>query len=179
MTLTNPIKLHKFTTRYCDLQDRLCLDGESESGDTVSLWFTHRLMKNLLTTLIKYITPASDDKNNSATLAQWELAHARAVQQLETPVEVPTDHAENNTSNPPTGWLISSIDINSSPHQVILTYNTINTKVAFIELSADHLRQWVSIIYTVWQSTGWSLEVFPVWMKSTETPALATNVVLH
>ena len=170
------MKLHKFTTRYCQYQDRLCIDGQAASGDILSLWLTHRLMRNLLPELIKLITPVTEGASHSDTLAQWELAHAQANQKVDTPVEVPS-HTE--TESPSTNSLISSVNMSSTAQQVLMTFSTTQSQVATIEFSPDHIRQWVSILYRTWRSTGWTTEVFPTWMQETESPALSANIVMH
>ena len=175
------MKLQKLTTHYCQLQDRLCIDGQTLTGEVVSLWLTCRLMRHLLPTLIHLITPTPDVEGNVTTMAQWALTSALAQKKQEQAVKRPEKPVASDTYTAPSNdYLVITIEITSVPFLAVLVFSTAtNKQVASIELARDHLRQWVAIVYGLWLNTGWPADKWPAWIKNTEAAVTSGNVVLH
>lgn len=173
------MEFEKFTTRYDEYQDRICVDGQTAAGQVTTLWLTYRLLRRLLPVLLEIITPAPGADPNAATLAAWELNTARARQKpqkavVRPPARIPAVAGKPTalSTQQPSGWLVQSIDLKSLPTRTLLVFRTaVSEEEATFAFGADHLRQWLAIVYGQWQVAGWSLEVWPAWVKGVvETP---------
>ena len=175
------MELKKFTTKYNPHQDRLCIDGQSARGEVVSLWLTYRLMRHLIPLLINLVTPAADAQDKASTLAEWAMSSAKAQQKPEAAVtRLVVPNGPRADAPTPVSWLVSSVELKSSPKRAILVFSLLaNKPVATIELSPEHLRQWLSIVYRLWVGAGWPTNEWPAWVKETEKPATPQGAVLH
>lgn len=175
------MELQKFTTYYGKHQDRLCIDGQSTGGDIVSLWLTYRLLRQLVPALLKLVTPAADNHDKAATLAKWALDNARTQQKPAKAVTPTLEPGPTGAATPSSAcWLISAIGLKSSPHCAILVFRISADKtVATITFKPEHLRQWLSIVYRLWNAAGWPTNEWPSWVKDTENPAAPESLVRH
>ena len=177
------MELSKVTTRYSAHQDRLCIDGQSADGQVVSLWLTCRLMRHLIPLLIKLITPAADAADKATTLAEWALTSAKAQQKPQPPVTrraVPRAGSPATQTPPAANWLVSTIELKSSPKQAVLVFRlSANQDVATIAFPPVHLRQWLSIVYRHWCGAGWPINEWPSWIREAESPSAPEGAVLH
>ena len=163
------MKIERFTTRYHPLQDRFCLDCASLDNEGISLWLTHRLLKHLLPALLQLITPVAETRDKAVVLAQWAFTTARDQQP-----QARSDLGPSTAALPPVAvaprpatWLVSSIDLQTAPHQVTLRFNstTVGT-VATLSLSPERLRQWLGILYRLWTGAGWTESLWPHWLEA-------------
>jgi len=58
--------LHRLTTRYVSLEDRICLTGETDSDETVRLWLTRRLLDGLLPAVFRWLDKLGSDREQHA-----------------------------------------------------------------------------------------------------------------
>lgn len=174
------MQLEVITTSYDAHQDRLCLDGQSAAGDVVGLWLTYRLLRKLLPMLLRLITPAAETRDQRNILAQWSLAAAQTPPEMEKQV---TPLARKSAdSHPPlhSRWLISSINLQSSPNRATLVLQiSPNKPVATISFGGEHLRQWMAIVYRLWKRAGWPEDQWPVWVRQAQSEATPRPVVMH
>ncbi len=174
------MELQTFTTRYNAHQDRLCIDGQTFGGEVISLWLTYRLLRNLLPALLQLVTPAADTKDKSNILAEWALTTAQAQQRPEKAVRKPIQDRPRPNTPPPASWLISSIELKSSPQRALLVFCISEHKsVAVVSLKPEHLRQWLGIVYRMWKRAGWPENEWPSWMRGTETSSTPDNLIVH
>jgi len=175
------LELQTFTTLYNVHQDRLCIDGQTCSGEVVSLWFTYRLLRKLLPSLLQLITPVAETEDKSNILAEWALTTAQAHHKPEMAVRIPPAQNTQRTNAPlPASWLIRSIELKSSPKRALLVFCISDHKaVANVSLNPEHLRLWLGIVYRLWKRAGWSENEWPNWMSAAEMSSTSTNVVLQ
>jgi hypothetical protein len=175
------MELQKFTTRYNPYQDRLCIDGQSAAGTVVRLWLTYRLSRQLVPLLARLITPVADGEQMAATLAEWALSNACLQQRPEAAVRRPSVTGwPGPNAEPPAGWLVSAIELKSSPKRAVLAFRSAEDKVvASVALQPDHLRQWLSIVYRLWRNAGWPSKEWPAWLEQAQTAAAPGSEVLH
>lgn len=130
---------------------------------------------------INLVTPVADGEDQASTLAEWAMTSAKAQQKPEPAVAravIPNGLGANEPV--PASWLVSSIELKSSPKRAILVFSLLADKaVATIELSPEHLRQWLSIVYRLWTAAGWPTNEWPAWLKEAEKPATPQGAVLH
>ena len=175
------MELQKLTTYYHKHQDRLCIDGQNAEGEIIRLWLTYRLLRQLIPALLNLVTPAADTNEKSATLAEWALTNARAKQKPAKAVTPPPTSAAPGvgTTSPPS-WLISAIALKKSPKRAVMVFRiSANKAVATIAFTPEHLRQWLSIVFRLWNSAGWPTNEWPNWVKDTAKSAAPEGAVLH
>lgn len=179
------MEFEKLTTRYDEYQDRICVDGQTAHGEVVTLWLTYRLLQRLMPLLLEVITPLPGTAPDVDLLAAWELSKARAQQKPQKaverpPVQVPSGVGETMASSAAPIWLVESVDLKGSPALTSMVFRTGTGEAVTIAFSVEQLRQWVAIVYGHWQIAGWSLTVWPDWIKGVaETPGQDTGTLVH
>ena len=175
-------ELQRITTRYSMEQDRIFLAGEVSNGGHVALCMTQRIFLRLLPALLGWL-----ERNGSATAsvqpaqamyaeAVQGFAQQAAVAQLtQLPPQVPVNVDAGSPEH-----LVRSIQIDQSPDVVRLVFMGAKGPVAALQLQAQPLRQWLSIIYSAWASAGWPQSLWPDWMQASQAaPAVPPHVQVH
>ncbi len=159
------IKLQRITTKYSDEEDRLYLFGENESNEVLTLQLTQRLLTRLLSHLLELITKTSSEsaQNPSKDQQAADLLQGFAQQaaQAELPQQLPVEASLN--AKP---WLIKEVDIATSADlSLTLIFRSSNGDQASLEFQAQQLRQWLTIVKTLWIKAEWPLTLWPNWMQ--------------
>lgn len=172
--------LQRFTTEYIDAEDRLRLSGELGPQKTVVIWLSLRLLQRLLPHLLHWLQPENQNPVNAAegtshqgTIpTQWhdDAWHGFAQQaaQAQLPLQAPVV-----ATHPQSVWLAHAIDVAVTPEQIQLLFKGAAGEQASLLLAPQPLRQWLGIVYTLWQRTEWPMQVWPQWMH--DPLALAPN----
>jgi len=152
--------LQKVTTVYVDTEDRIKIAGELSSGDTIVFWLSQRMLLRLLPHLFLWLD--KQFQNEIPIEIQQSFAQEAAIAKAdhESAVESALDTQ---------AWLVRSIDINSDNNNLRLCFKGAESQEALLPFTAHELRQWLSILYTLWQAGEWPLEVWPQWMQDTTT----------
>jgi hypothetical protein len=181
------MEFKKITTRYDEQQDRLAIDGQTADGEVMTLWLTHRLLQRLMPPLFAIITPAPGEDYNESTRAAWELTTARArLEPQESVVRTLAPNAPGVTTPSvdamhSSSWLVQSIDLRRFPAQTLLVFHgaTAEKEATFL-FSAERLRQWLLIVHSQWRRAGWSLAIWPDWVKEIgEDSGQGSEVLVH
>jgi len=107
-------------------------------------------------------------KKNIQSFAQ-QSAEARLKQ--ETAVKV--------TDNSPK-LLIVKIDVKNSSAGVTLTLKQECGNGYQIFLNSQQFRQWLGMLFTVWQKTEWPTKIWPDWMSSDSSlPNISGEISVH
>jgi hypothetical protein len=172
----NMMALSRLTTQYHVVQDRIRLAGETQNGQAVVLWITQRLLNKLLQHICKpfeksvprsKIAPVQD-------FVQQSFAQQRARVELprQKPVTVDQDCLE---------WLVLTTEVKIGAGGVGLVFCGANeSEKAAIVFALKPLRQWLNILHDQSQVAGWSMAMWPAWIK--ESASLAKpdqSVALH
>ena len=146
-------RLGRITTQYIDNEDRLRVLGESSEDKICEIWLTHRLMDRLLENLL------SDVKSEGAADKALQVFEQEAASSS-IPKQPPVEKDAHLVS-----WLAISIDINRDNEDISLIFKSEKSNSASISFQTIELRQWLSIIYKTYKLAGWSLEIWPEWVK--------------
>jgi hypothetical protein len=165
------IVISRITTVYDEVEDRVSLTGEAQSGEIYRGWLTHRLFDRLLERLFGILSKAADD-GFSAVLN--EFAQDRAEAELSPTVPVQPKQ-ESRTLGP---YLITEIDIAELDGAVQLSFRHSADAGAIIPLAHQDLRQWLAIVRTAYKNAGWPMQTWPDWMSERNHDA-AARPVLH
>jgi hypothetical protein len=182
-------ELHRLTSQYIDVEDRLRLSGETAGGDTLVLWLTQRLMNRLLPHLFNVLqTQTAEATSSPAGGLQTEMVQGFAQQaaRAQLPPQQPVTAAPETRT-----WLVESVDIKAhtasaeggtvpATTAVQLLFKSREVQIAAVVMPPALLRQWLNILYDQWRLAGWSADLWPEWVRdSVPTPPAAGRVSLH
>lgn len=184
--------LTRITTSYIETEDRICLAGEVDAKETITLWLTQRLMKVLLKHLFSWL-----DQKIARSLKQGEkkgkkekfsLNHLgdEAVQGFSQ--EVAISHL---APQPPVSvgiktreLLVSSLELKTGECGVQLIFKPAEAVdedvVMRLTMEEQALRQWLHILQEQWKKAEWDLGLWPDWMlEASNLKSLPLGKTLH
>ena len=157
-----PMDLKRVTTEMHELEDRLQLVGELESGEPVVFWLTQRLVKRLVPHLLSWLQPAAPGVTAAASVPDYHtdaiqsFAQQAAVAQL--PEQPPVQAAQQDST-----LLIDSIDVVRTPEIIALTFKVGELKATLL-MAQQPLRQWLAILHDQCRKGEWALDIWPDWI---------------
>lgn len=171
--------LQRLTTEYIEKEDRFRIAGEDSRGELHSFWLTQRLLLRLIHVLVSTIesTPAlSENKNitDDRTNALFnEMAQQAAQQQI--PMQPPVVDPELDKS-----WLVIEVDVTNADQHVKLAFKNNTDEPTALLLDQKQLRQWLSIVFKLWQQAEWPTSVWPDWISDTmDKTSTAPKAAVH
>ena len=172
--------LQRLTTEYVDREDRIRLSGESESGETVVLWLTQRLLNRLLMPLCDWLPdhggPTARERTPSKLDHHAELRQSFAQQAARAGL-TPQPPVRPIEDSP--GCLVVTVNLTARPGLMQLEFiGAANPageapRLAGLALPTQNLRQWLNILFDQYRHAGWPLDAWPAWMQDT-APAITT-----
>jgi len=158
-------RLTKITLSYSKVEDRIRMDGRSRD-DTVSLWITRRLCRELVKIVVAYL---SKPEINNAEVARAAVSpqHLSAVQEfLHQKAKSDKIKAPPVMPAAPTAMLVSSVKVRASTKCVQISFSVGSSSMAALVMTPKETRQWLDILYEQYLVAEWSLDVWPHWMSS-------------
>ena len=162
-------ELQRLTTEYVETEDRVRISGELASGETVVMWLSQRLLLRLLPHLFLWLEKQSNDNIPMEIEQSFAQEAAKADLSAEAPVERQKGSQE---------WLVESVDLSPNKDALATRFRSQSEKFVQIALQAQPLRQWLEILFSLWQLAEWPIGVWPEWMAeknpAQESPRLST-----
>ncbi len=163
-------ELQRITTGYVDAEDRMRLTGELNSGDTVEVWLSQRLLLRLLPHLTLWL----EQRGSTAFPVEIEQALEQHAARENLDTEAPVLHTGQGSS-----WLAQAVDMNAGDHAMRLAFRRDGETPVTLTLTVRALRQWLGILRTLWQQAEWPGEVWPEWMGEAQPNANQAIRHLH
>lgn len=164
--------LHKFTTQYVDLEDRILIAGATPDGETLSLWLTHRLLAQLVPALCHCIERHSSAGQLSADLPATVArpAHQQQViqefeQQAANSNLKPAERVTVTQTSPVLLIDEATVELHSAGVNVQLGCTPQNQTV-YLAFQPETLRQWMGILFNAYCNSRWTKEFWPNWLKA-------------
>lgn len=158
---TAPVELKRITTEMHDLEDRLQLVGEVESGEPVVLWLTQRLLKRLVPHLLGWLQPVAP-VGKATAVADYHTSAVQSFAQQAAIAQLPEQPAVQATQQN-SAWLIETIDVARTPEIIALTFKSGEQKATLL-MAAQPLRQWLAILHDQCHKGEWVLDIWPEWI---------------
>lgn len=185
--------LQRLTTEFINVEDRIRLSGETDSGGTVRLWLTQRLLLRLLPLLFRWLdrhpgvsgeqAPAGSDEEDARqrdparreSLQRFAQEDAQDSLESTTPVRAEQARIE---------WLVEEVDIASGDNGVKLVFKPTDNAAAedtiTLVLDTVALRKWLVILYRHFRAAGWPQDVWPRWLReASRAQGPQSGTVLH
>jgi hypothetical protein len=161
-------ELQKITSEYLEHEDRVRLSGEVDAGSTEVLWLTQRLLILMIEHLSAWLEEQSGGSGSESARAEHTTEMLQGFAQQAASAELVPEQPVQQRSNS-RAWLVNSVDITRGPEAIVLTFKGADGEEATLNLEAQHLRQWLGIVYSLWGLAGWPLAVWPQWMQRSES----------
>jgi len=165
--------LQRITTEYVDAEDRMRLSGETEDGETVTLWLTRRLLKRLVAHLCDWLEQetGAGDRLHSGLMNGFAQQAAAASLASQPPVRVADGAACS---------LVDSVDVTAGGNGVRLTFRRAGDESGGLILQPLQLRQWLSILHAQYDKADWPEADWPEWVtENRPVSPTAAPVAVH
>lgn len=171
--------LQRLTTEYIEQEDRFRISGEDSKGEMLSFWFTQRLLSRLITHLVSAIGDISAKSTTNQVVDERTNAlvneMAQKVAQQQIPEQPPVVDPELQKA-----WLVLEVDISKVDQLVKLSFKNKVANPTELLMDQRQLRQWLSILFKLWQQAEWPLSIWPDWILDAKiAPAKNTRLPLH
>jgi hypothetical protein len=164
--------LTKITTQYQAVEDRLCLCGLDQEGQTHMLWLTRRFANEMVKLLFRSVDdPPAAAAPVASSIAKTTRQLAAKARLTQTPDVTPPD--------PATSWLAVTLQLQTREGQLRLVFSSQNERKALVDIGLLHLHQWLSIIYANYLRAGWHGDFWPDWFADAELPAPPPTASVH
>lgn len=165
--------LHRFTTDYVDIEDRIRISGELQSGEKRVFWLTRRLLDRLVPPLAAWVEKQADPPEARSSADPVKTAATRSFAQQAARAEVPRQRPVD-PGTAPDSWLVRSVDLSQSTSLVRLTFKNHETAKGAeppadaaevrVPMTPTVLRQWLGIVHDKYRKAGWPTQAFPRWV---------------
>lgn len=168
--------LQHINTRYLPVEDRIRVGGETDSGDVVCLWLTRRLLLGILPPLFRWMeqtgnaaTPVGQSRTPSDPGPAGVVNRSRQRGQGEADATTtPPTEAPVRTQETEREWLVKAVDMTAGKQGVKLVFRPApgqgEPPPVTLILETGVLRQWLRILFRLFQQAGWPVEKWPDWI---------------
>ena len=171
-------KLKRITSEYIEAEDRIRIAGLTEKNETLSLWFTVRLSSRLVTHCITLLGKHSPELKKAATNDAQLQKNLQNLVQRSAEQEISEESAVSVASDSPS-YLIKEIDVKTSDGGVVMSFKQDKTSSYELYLKSQQLRQWLGMLYLIWQKAEWPLHIWPDWMDKSKSNEISGKTFIH
>ncbi len=151
--------LQRMTSEYIDTEDRIRLRGQVRESEVVLIWFTQRLLTRLLPHLFLWLEKQTDTSLPKEIVQSFAQTAARSQLTPEPSVVIQPDAVS---------WLVHSVDVTAEVDSIRLLFKGEQNQQVRLTLRSQQLRQWLSILQSLWTKGGWPSGLWPEWMTGNE-----------
>jgi hypothetical protein len=171
-------KLKRITSEYIEAEDRIRIAGLTEKEESLSLWLTMRLTSRLVTHCVALLATHGPKLKKAATSDERLKNNLQGMVQQSAEQEVVKELAVSVSKDSPS-LLIREIDVKTSSGGVIMTFKEDETSSYELCLEGQQLRQWLGMLYLIWQKAEWPLHVWPDWMDKSKRNGVSEETSIH
>lgn len=164
------LELQRLTTEYIDAEDRMRLTAEIRPGETLVLWLSQRLLMRLLPHLFLWL----EKQGSTAFPAEIEQSLEQRAASENMSAEAPVQRSGDSRS-----WLVEAVDMSAGGNALRLSFRRAGEDVASLSLPPGPMRQWLTILHTLWEIAEWPAGVWPEWMHGVQHRRSKASHALH
>lgn len=170
MSQNEKYALERITTEYVETEDRLRIAGAIDTGETLVIWLTQRLLQRLVPVLLEKLEQQMAGTPRAELLQSFAQQAAKAELRPQPPV-----HSENSRAT----WLVVAVDITQLPQVICLRFRGSQaSQLATLELATKPLRQWLSIMHEAYTKAAWPSTVWPEWIQDGHAPRVTEQTTV-
>ena len=171
-------KLKRITSEYIETEDRIRIAGLTEKNETLCLWFTMRLSSRLVSHCIALLGKRSPALKKTAPNDVQLQNTLQGMVQQSAEQEILEESAVRVAENSPS-LLIKEIDVKTSDGGVVMAFKEDKTSSYELYLEGRQLRQWLGMLYFIWQKAEWPLHVWPDWIDTSTGNETSEKTSIH
>ena len=170
-------KITRVTSEYIETEDRIRLVGLADDGETHVLWFTLRLTNRLIAHCLSILTKFSPEISKSAVDERTRSNVQNLIQESATRqiVEEPPVKIKKGSYN----CLVKEIDVSYTSEGLLMTFRATDQNSYELYLGFQQLRQWLSMLYLIWQKAEWPAGIWPDWIVKKDSVQDTKESPLH
>lgn len=191
---------------YDHNEDRIKVNAQLPDNEAITLWFTQRMLKMVVTHLLKWLDmrapAASEGVSTNFSKGNYQRRSTKAAPSKDTTSEKPVVPAGKSGGSVAAGGmdapavekplepvletglsvLVVSVDLSSNERIIRLAFKSEKSAPPFarLTLKPDSLRSWLKIVQSQWRKASWPDEVWPASVEPAdmEMPS-KEHVTLH
>ena len=171
-------KLKRITSEYIEAEDRIRIAGLTEQNKTLSLWLTMRLTSRLVAHCIALLGKHSPELAKATTNDDQLKNNLQGLVQHSAEQEIVEQPAVSVTENS-LSLLIKEINVTTSNGGVLMAFKENETSSYELYLESNQLRQWLGMLYHIWQKAEWPLHIWPDWMDKSTGSVISETTSIH
>jgi len=165
-------EVHRFTTKYVSVEDRIRLSLELKSGEVQVLWLTRRLLNLLVPRLLERLGHVPEARQEPVAAAVSAPKKADVVQRFSQQAAVgsierqPPVKPGPETPQRGVATVVTEVDIRTGPTSVVLDFKGGAEPLQSLPFGEESLRQWLGVVHQQYLAGGWNEDFWPGWMDS-------------
>lgn len=169
--------LKTITSEYIESEDRFKLSALTNEDELLAFWMTQRLLTRLVTHLSKKIELGSPQSGGAPKGA--DASYSESDKDFETNCKHFPAESDVKIEKKFKPVLITEVDIKFGQCDLTLVLKSGNKSCASMFLSISELRQWLEILYTLWQRAGWPASLWPQKLNDYSSTKQVTINTIH
>lgn len=170
MEQTPTKKLSRITTEYIDSEDRFRITGQVGDKEVLEVWLTQRLLLRLLPHHFQWLEKQADSALPKEIVQSFAQQAAKANLKKEPPVK---SNTETQT------WIAHAVDIAPNKAGMGMRFKGSDDVIATLSLPPTQLRQWLTIVRSMWQKAQWPMDIWPEWMEPNSKQSAPQSKSMH
>ena len=169
--------IKRITTEYNEQEDRIRLAGLTGS-QTVTLWFTMRLMSRLITHCLGLLEGGTSEPKNTSPKSPQSRQSIQNFVQKSAEEQIPEESAVKVSADSPR-HLIVEIDVKNASNGVVLVFKSESESVYDVFFELKKLRQWLGMLHMIWGKAEWPETIWPDWMEKDHSQPTPGEISVH
>ena len=170
--------LQKITTEFVEIEDRLRVTAVTEDGETVVFWFTQRLLKRLIDHCTNWLIKVIPDLAKSAAIANESREEFQTLAQQSAQQEIIEETAVVAQLGSES-FLVLEVDLKFDKNSLMLIFKSDQKIHSCLTFTSQNLRQWLSMVYKLWQKAEWPASIWPEWINTSQQKSVKSNAPIH
>ena len=154
---------------------------EADDARVLEYWLTYRLCRQLIPSLVTFfdqqsIKKTSSTAENQASVQNFLQQEAKQARKPTAPIRQGKEAPRENDGGPA---LLESLRLRTRGDLIALVITLDDQRDMVVPLPSTKARQWFEIFYQQYKLAGWSLALWPAWIKDNNARQSAASSDRH